>query len=218
MVWIAFFPPLRLVDTMKGGRRRVGGQMGTFRISMIFRSHWECGENINNCWNPDPGPLNILFSCIPLLKEGSHSKARNGMHLRGKGNIPVEIREDRFSAASFVPLCLGLSLKAKAIKRKTIGDPKKWKVHTWFFCSVGMQVHVRRPNNVTNFLSFINKYLLSSYCVPGGLPWWLSKSACQCKRYGFDHSSILAWEFPWTEEPGGLQSMRSQKNWTWLSD
>ena len=25
------------------------------------------------------------------------------------------------------------------------------------------------------------------------------------------HSSILAWEIPWTEEPGGLQSMRSQK-------
>ena len=25
------------------------------------------------------------------------------------------------------------------------------------------------------------------------------------------HSSILAWEIPWTEEPGGLQSMGSQK-------
>ena len=24
------------------------------------------------------------------------------------------------------------------------------------------------------------------------------------------HSSILAWEIPWTEEPGGLQSVRSQ--------
>ena len=24
-------------------------------------------------------------------------------------------------------------------------------------------------------------------------------------------SSILAWEIPWTEEPGGLQSMRSQR-------
>ena len=24
-------------------------------------------------------------------------------------------------------------------------------------------------------------------------------------------SSILAWEFPWTEEPGGLQSMASQR-------
>ena len=25
------------------------------------------------------------------------------------------------------------------------------------------------------------------------------------------HSSILAWRMPWTEEPGGLQSMGSQK-------
>ena len=27
------------------------------------------------------------------------------------------------------------------------------------------------------------------------------------------HSSVLAWRIPWTEEPGGLQSMRSQ-SWT----
>ena len=26
------------------------------------------------------------------------------------------------------------------------------------------------------------------------------------------HSSILAWEIPWTEEPGGLQSMGSQES------
>ena len=31
------------------------------------------------------------------------------------------------------------------------------------------------------------------------------------------HSSILAWRIPWTEEPGGLQSMGSQSQ-TWLSD
>ena len=31
------------------------------------------------------------------------------------------------------------------------------------------------------------------------------------------HSSILAWEIPWTEEPGGLQSMGSQSR-TRLSD
>ena len=45
---------------------------------------------------------------------------------------------------------------------------------------------------------------------------------CQCRRPGFHpwvgidpemkmemetHSSILAWKIPWTEEPGGLQSM-----------
>ena len=32
------------------------------------------------------------------------------------------------------------------------------------------------------------------------------------------HSSILAWEIPWTKEPGELQSMGSQKSWTWLSN
>ena len=32
------------------------------------------------------------------------------------------------------------------------------------------------------------------------------------------HSSILAWKIPYTEEPGGLQSMGSQKNQTRLSD
>ena len=32
------------------------------------------------------------------------------------------------------------------------------------------------------------------------------------------HSSILAWEIPWTEEPVGLQSMGSQKSQTQLSN
>ena len=56
---------------------------------------------------------------------------------------------------------------------------------------------------------------------PAGLLRWLSgkESACQCRILRFDpwvrkdplkeematHSSILAWEIPRTEEPGGLQ-------------
>ena len=31
-------------------------------------------------------------------------------------------------------------------------------------------------------------------------------------------SSILAWRILWTEGPGGLQSLGSQKSQTWLSD
>ena len=31
------------------------------------------------------------------------------------------------------------------------------------------------------------------------------------------HSSILAWEIPWTEKPGELQSIGLQKSWTQLS-
>ena len=29
-----------------------------------------------------------------------------------------------------------------------------------------------------------------------------------------NHSSILAWKVPWTEEPGKVQSMGLQKSWT----
>ena len=63
-----------------------------------------------------------------------------------------------------------------------------------------------------------------------GLPWWFSskESACQWQESrirsldGGDplekematHSSILSWEIPWREEPGGLYSMGSQKSWT----
>ena len=32
------------------------------------------------------------------------------------------------------------------------------------------------------------------------------------------HVSILAWEIPWTEEHGGLQSMWLQKSPTWFSN
>ena len=32
------------------------------------------------------------------------------------------------------------------------------------------------------------------------------------------HSSILAWEISWTEEPGKLLSVRLQKSWAQLKD
>ena len=32
------------------------------------------------------------------------------------------------------------------------------------------------------------------------------------------HPSILAWKIPWTEEPGGLQSMGLQRDTTSLND
>ena len=54
---------------------------------------------------------------------------------------------------------------------------------------------------------------------------WLSgkELTCQCRRRGFNpwvgkmekqiatYSSILGWEIPWTEEPGGLQFTGSQR-------
>ena len=57
---------------------------------------------------------------------------------------------------------------------------------------------------------------------PGGASG--KEPACQSRRHRFDpwvrksplegmatHSSILAWKIPWTEEPGGLQSLGWQR-------
>ena len=65
------------------------------------------------------------------------------------------------------------------------------------------------------------------------LPWWRSgkESTSNAGDTGLipgsedplekemaTHSSILAWEIPWTEESGELQSMGSRKSQTRLSD
>ena len=70
---------------------------------------------------------------------------------------------------------------------------------------------------------------LQGHMVTLGFPGGTSgkESTCQCrrcKRHGFSpwlgrslekemavHSSILTWEIPWIEEPGGLQSLGSQR-------
>ena len=55
--------------------------------------------------------------------------------------------------------------------------------------------------------------------VTSWLPWWLDakESACNAGDAGSipglarTHASILAWRSLWTEKPGGLQSMGSQR-------
>ena len=77
-------------------------------------------------------------------------------------------------------------------------------------------------------------YYLSIISIHHGLPRWLSgkASTCQWRRCRFDpwvrkillqeemapHSSTLAREIPWTEKPGGLQSMGLKKSQMWLSN
>ena len=58
--------------------------------------------------------------------------------------------------------------------------------------SPGCKIHLKSVSYEPNF---------------GKIPW----------RRVTTHSSILAWRIPWTEEPGGLQSLESQSG-TGLSD
>ena len=55
----------------------------------------------------------------------------------------------------------------------------------------------------------------ASACNPGFDPW---VGKIPLEKEMATHSSILAWEIPWSEEPGGLQSKGLQKNRTQFSD
>ena len=54
--------------------------------------------------------------------------------------------------------------------------------------------------------------------VPPGKPLFEYSCCTVWEKAMAPHSSTLAWKIPWTEEPGRLQSMRSLKSQTWLSD
>ena len=51
-----------------------------------------------------------------------------------------------------------------------------------------------------------------SACNAGDLG-LIARLECSLEKGMAPHSSILAWRIPWTEEPGGLQSMGSQRVW-----
>ena len=70
------------------------------------------------------------------------------------------------------------------------------------------------------------KYPDENFMQSIGLPWWLrwKESASNAGDLGSvpgsgrssgegmaNHSSILAWRIPWTEEPSGLQSIATQR-------
>ena len=84
---------------------------------------------------------------------------------------------------------------------------------------------VSKESNMTEQLN--NNNLKHTVTLSTGLPCGSAgkESTCQCRRCGFNpwvrkippekkiasHSSILAWGIPWTEEPGGLPTMGSQR-------
>jgi len=71
------------------------------------------------------------------------------------------------------------------------------------------------------FIKYYKDKIINTY-EASGLPWWLSgkESICQHRSLGHKdpseaekatHSSILAWEIPWTKEPGGATVHRVTK-------
>ena len=115
----------------------------------------------------------------------------------------------------------------------------------WRFSQIGLFVEpslVPGTNTSLNDISYVilrGPYLMKVSVI---LAFWRthtssyysggSESTCQCRRWGSagsipglgrspgggnaTHSSILAWRIPWTEKPGGLQSMGLQRSGQYL--
>ena len=77
---------------------------------------------------------------------------------------------------------------------------KNWRFH---FLQINVQERILLGHMVIAFLAFWEP----PYCFPR----WLHQSTFheQFTRISF-FSSILAWRIPWTDDPGRLQSMKSQ--------
>ena len=116
-------------------------------------------------------------------------------------------------------------------------DPGQLKRKKYVYTDVFLQDKAQRLGSSLSSASFLSKFLhpahaelFSSFLKTASfisVPWhilllWLTTfvpNLSSCKDFSMekemaDHSSILAWKVPWTEEPGGLQSTGSQKNQT----
>ena len=71
----------------------------------------------------------------------------------------------------------------------------------------GLVVHWIGP-----FLEFYGEDLMRKFVLS------IHQSGTKWEKEMATHSSILAWEIPWTEEHGGLQSSGSQKSQAQFSD
>ena len=82
-------------------------------------------------------------------------------------------------------------------------------VSNYFFISI--QNKTQYPSSK---FTFLHTYLLTESTRnvgdQGGFDPWVGKIPWR-RGYTATHSSILAWRIPWTEEPGRLQSMGSQR-------
>ena len=91
--------------------------------------------------------------------------------------------------------------------------------HTWNECSSGMAHLPERPVSKCS-TSTPKKILFQSNLISVFVFVWSSTQGRTLEEDMATHSSILAWRIPWTEVPGGLQSIGSQRVRTrlkWLS-
>ena len=93
------------------------------------------------------------------------------------------------------------------IRKSTVNKVVSWAISGSYSVFLGLFYEYRRYSCYSTSICFSPVHL--PFITAGSQPRPLEKEMAT-------HPSILVWEIPWTEEPGGLQSMGSQRvghNW-----
>ena len=163
----------------------------------------------------------MSYPCTWLTSEHPHSVRASGEWTVGR----IEAQQQR-RQGTVVVVCAG---GAGALIGSGSGGSRERRLDSQYALKVANRICWQREwegkRNEVWFLVFGCSNQIQ------GLPKWLKdkEPACRCKRPGFDPwvrkipwrrkwqpTPLLAWEIPWTKEPGGLQSMGSQRvrhNW-----
>ena len=116
---------------------------------------------------------------------------------QGWGGVGLE-RWLRWSAHPLVVLCAGIGHSTLLL----LLEPQKWQLLRGLFVSYWTLIRAQQlKKKQTNCFQCRNcrRYRFN--------PWW-------GRSFGGEHAThfgVLAWRIPWTEEPGGLQSMGLQR-------
>ena len=157
---------------------------------------------------PGPDPRPIL--CIPLAPGcGADLPTLQAVSVAGTSSTSCEAGPSPPSLGSRTPLLLSCSVMSNSFETP-------WTVACQASLSLGM-LQARILEGIAIFFS-------NPFPSPNTFGEWLKNPPAtqdtQVQSLGQEdlleeematHSSILAWEIPWTEEPGGLQSMGSQR-------
>ena len=115
------------------------------------------------------------------------------------------------------PLALFVVVLPKAHCRKWLKISRKWLKENLGLCLIEIfSIYSAESGIWWGSETLFKPFFSSRYICEVGFPGCASvkELACQCmppEEETATHSSILTWRFPWTEEPGGLQSMGPQR-------
>ena len=92
------------------------------------------------------------------------------------------------------------------------GKPKNWLILLWYshFLQWSGIYLIISPRYVSIWASLVAQRVKRLHAMRETRVWSLCREDPLEKEMAI-HSSILAWKIPWTEEPGRLQSMGSQR-------